>query len=106
MAGAPAPGMAIFICTTIRGYPVLLSSKRPHPLHILGLIRGVVSSQNQGVYAVQTEKIEEVPRQRRNPSNVHVWSVDASLQHCLEADSKWERQTCCIDIRSATVGET
>lgn len=47
-------------------------------------------AKNQGKYPPQPKQIQEIPRQRGNPSHVHVGGFDAALEHGFEAECEGE----------------
>ena len=52
----------------------------------------VVIAQEEAEEPVETEPVEDVPGERGDPSDVHVGSVNAALQHLLEAEREGERE--------------
>jgi len=52
----------------------------------------VTTAQNEGEDTLKTEQVQEVPGERRDPGNIHIVGLDATLQHALETDRQWERQ--------------
>lgn len=59
--------------------------KRPEWMLCKTRPRTIVAAENQAVDRVESEQVEEVPRQRGDPSHVHVCSVDVGLQKLFEA---------------------
>ena len=39
----------------------------------------VIVPEDEPVQSIETEKVEEVPRERRDPPHVHIWGLDPSL---------------------------
>lgn len=50
------------------------------------------TAQDEGKDTLETEQVKEVPRQGRDPGDVHIVSLNATLQHALESDRQRERQ--------------
>ena len=57
-----------------------------------GVEHTIIVPEDQPVQSVETEKVEEIPRERRDPSYIHIWGLDPSLQHRLESQCQGERQ--------------
>jgi hypothetical protein len=50
------------------------------------------ATQDESEDTLETEQVKEVPRQGRNPGDIHVVCLNATLQHALEPDRQRERQ--------------
>jgi hypothetical protein len=65
-------------------------------LHLLAhLVCSILATQNEVVHRLQTEQSQEVPRERRHPSDIQIAGTDTSLQHLLELRCQWEGEFHC-----------
>jgi hypothetical protein len=55
----------------------------------------VVIAQDKAIESIQAEEVEEVPRKRGHPADVHIWGFDAALEHGLETQRERERELDC-----------
>ena len=58
----------------------------------VGIEHTVFTPEYEPVQSVETEKVEEIPRERRDPSHIHVGGLDPSLQHRFEPQGEGERE--------------
>jgi hypothetical protein len=56
------------------------------------LDRTILRPKHQLEETVQSEQVQEVPRQSRDVSDVHIRSSDIPLKHCLETVREGERK--------------
>jgi hypothetical protein len=48
----------------------------------------IVVTQEETEESIETEPVEDVPGERGDPSDVHIWRVDTALEHLLEAEGE------------------
>ena len=64
----------------------------------------IVVAEQQTVETVETEEVEKVPGEGRDPAHVHVGSFYSALKHRLETQRQWERKLDCEEFRRMTRG--
>ena len=52
----------------------------------------VITPKDKAVQPIQAEKVEEIPRQRGHPPDVHVGCFNAALKHRLEPERQGKGQ--------------
>ena len=68
-------------------------------LHLLAhLVCSILATQDEVVHRLQTEQGQEVPRERRHPSDVQVAGTNTSLQHLFELRCQREGQFHCATL--------